>query len=95
MNAMELAFEEELKKLPLGAQQNIREAMERDESLSFNMFKAGWKARSNGLDQHSLLNVFETSLHDETNNNKPDFWCLGKAIAAVVDKDNEGNIDET
>lgn len=42
--AIAQAFEIELAKLPTGAQQNIRDAMKRDESLSWDMFRAGWLA---------------------------------------------------
>lgn len=38
------AFEAELVKLPPGNQQTIRDAMKRDESMSWAMFRAGWKA---------------------------------------------------
>lgn len=42
--AIAQAFEIELAKLPAGAQQNIRDAVARGESLSWDMFRAGWFA---------------------------------------------------
>lgn len=44
VNDVRARFEVELAKLPAGAQANIRDAMSRDESLSFNMFAAGYRA---------------------------------------------------
>ena len=38
------AFEEFLKALPKPMQDNIRESMKRDESLTFKAFKAGYEA---------------------------------------------------
>lgn len=59
--AIAQAFEVELAKLPAGAQQNIRDAMARDESLSWEMFRAGWLAAApdgaNGQDAKDLRNM--------------------------------------
>lgn len=53
--AIAQAFEIELAKLLPGAQQNIRDAMARGESLSWEMFRAGWLAAAPEGAQPSLF----------------------------------------